>query len=144
MRQSCTEGNPGRDVTEGRASKWEVLQGRRMWRPGSSSCFPPAVTAVPLPTLENNELIPLELPCNFSGPKAEIMLKGSSQGHPRCSPTGQGMGPTANMFQSHGQEKLESKVPRNQISLIPKDPHPNPTATACLGMVSPSPLPGQG
>lgn len=110
--------------------------------------LPPAVTAVPLPTLENNELIPLELPCNFSGPQAAIMLKGSSQGHPRCSSTGRGMGPAANMFRSHGQEKRGSKVPRNQLSLIPKDPHPNPTATACVGLGSPgpllTPLPGQG
>lgn len=57
------------------------------------------------------------------------------------------MGPVANMFQNHEQEKPESMVCRNLISLTPEDPHPDPKAAAYLGMVSPSPLltplPGQ-
>lgn len=142
MRQSCTECKPRDEIPrEGRSIKWEVFQGRRMWRPGSSSCFPAKGSLqFHFPTPENNESIPLELPCNFSGPHAEIMLR-SFQSRPRkCGPEGGGMGPAANMFQSHRQEPLESKVYRKQISLIPKDTDPNPTATDCLGMVSPSRL----
>lgn len=109
--------------------------------------LPPAVTAVPLPTLENNEQIPLELPCKSSRPQPGIMLRSFQPRSSQVQLNSWGLRHVANMFQSHRQEQPESIVSRNQISLIPEFPHPDPTATACQGMVSPSPLltslPGQ-
>lgn len=69
------------------------------------------------------------------------MLTSFQSRPPRCSSTGWGMGPKANLFQTHGQEQLESKAHRNQISLIiPKGPDPNPTATLSGdGVTEPTP-----
>lgn len=127
---------------EVRGIKWEVLQVRGVWGPGSSSRFPQAVTAVPLPTLENNgPRLLWNYPAGVQCHKARQCLEVSSQGHPRCSPGSGGMEPSASMCQRREQEELKSTVHRNQISPIPEDPPPDPRARACLGMVSPATSP---
>lgn len=139
MRQSCTECKPRDEMPlEGRwIIKREVFQGRRMWRPGSSCCFPQRSQQFPFPpwrTIADSSGITL-LVFKATARSSQVQLNSW------------GLKPVANMFQSHRQEHPESIVSRNQISLIPEDPHPDPTVTACWGMVSPSPLlaslPGQ-
>ena len=100
---------------EVRGIKWEVLQVRGLWGPGSSSCFPPSnhCSSSSHPG-EQWATSTLELPCRCVVPQGRTVLRSFQSRPPQVQPRKRGMETSASMCQRHEQEELKSTVHANQ------------------------------